>query len=239
LLPIRWFNISKVEVGMERHFHQELEALKSNIVRMATLVEEAIADAMRAVAERSPGVAKQVLEREQQINSFEIANDHAVVDLLALQQPVASDLRLILAALKINNDLERIGDHAVNLAESAISYAGRPPLEVRTEIPRMSQLALQMLREAIDGFIHNTPADARGVLEKDDLMDSLNRKTINDLVDVIRTQPKEVEQALELVRVSRNLERVGDLATNIAEEVVFVAEAHIVKHQADKDGSRP
>jgi phosphate transport system protein len=224
---------------MERHFHQELEALKSNIVRMATLAEEAIADAMRAVAERSPAIAQQVLEREQQINSFEITNDHAVVDLLALQQPVASDLRLILAALKINNDLERIGDHAVNLAESAISYAGRPPLEVRTEIPRMSQLALQMLREAIDGFIHNTPAQARGVLEKDDLMDSLNRKTINDLVDVIRTQPNAVDQALELVRISRNLERVADLATNIAEEVVFVAEAHIVKHQADKDGNRP
>jgi phosphate transport system protein len=224
---------------MERHFHQELEALKSNIVRMATLAEEAIADAMRAVAERSPAIAQQVLEREQQINSFEITNDHAVVDLLALQQPVASDLRLILAALKINNDLERIGDHAVNLAESAISVAGRPPLDVRTEIPRMSQLALQMLREAIDGFIHNTPAQARGVLEKDDLMDSLNRKTINDLVDVIRTQPNAVDQALELVRISRNLERVADLATNIAEEVVFVAEAHIVKHQADKDGNRP
>lgn len=221
---------------MERHFHQELETLKLSIVRMATLVEEGIADALKAFLERSPETARRVLEREQKINSCELANDQAIVDLLALQQPVASDLRFILAALKINNDLERIGDHAVNVAESAISYAGRPPLDVKTEIPRMTQLAVQMLREAIDGFIHNTPADARGVLAKDDLMDSLNRKTINDLVAVIRARPEAVDQALEIVRVSRNLERVADLATNIAEEVVFIAEAHVVKHRAGEEG---
>jgi phosphate transport system protein len=221
---------------MERHFHHELDTLKSNIVRMATLVEESIAEALRALMERSPEIARRVLEREQQINSFELSNDQAIVDLLALQQPVASDLRLILAALKINNDLERIGDHAVNLAESAISHAAQTPLDLKTELPRMTQLALQMLREAIDGFIHSTPAGARGVLQKDDLMDSLNRKTINDLVNVIRSRPEAVDQALELVRVSRNLERVADLATNIAEEVVFMSEAQVVKHRTEKEG---
>jgi len=220
---------------MQRHFLQELEQLKNNIVRMGSIVEESVTDANRAFVESSTERARKVIEREQEINSLELANDNGVVDLLALQQPVASDLRFILAALKINNDLERIGDHAVNIAESAISYAGRPPLDVKTEIPRMAQVTQQMLREALDGFIHNNTATARGVLQHDDLMDSLNRKTINDLADLLRARPGSVDQALELVRVSRNLERVADLATNIAEEVIFIAEAHIVKHSSDRD----
>ncbi len=226
---------SQIGSAMQRHFFQELEALKNSIIRMGSLVEQAVAEAMRAFSERSAPLAQQVIGREQEVNAIELANDNAVVDLLALQQPVASDLRLILATLKINNDLERIGDHAVNLAESAISYCGRAPLALQTDIPRMAQVTIQMLRDAIDAFIHTNTATARGVLNNDDLMDALNRKTVNDLANVIRTQPGSVEQALELVRVSRNLERIADLATNIAEEVIFVAEAHSVKHNVEKD----
>jgi phosphate transport system protein len=221
---------------MERHFVQELEALKTNIIRMASIVEEGISQSIKAVIDRSPDLARTVLEREQRVNAMELENDNAIVDLLALQQPVASDLRFILAALKINNDLERIGDHAVNIAESAISYSSRPALDVQTEMPRMAQITQTMLRDALDGFIHNNPAPCRGVLQNDDLTDAMNRKTINDLVVRIQSDPKSVHQALELVRVSRNLERVADLATNIAEEVIFVAEAHIVKHHAEKKG---
>jgi len=221
---------------MERHFVQELEALKTNIIRMASIVEEGISQSIKAVIDRSPDLARTVLEREQRVNAMELENDNAIVDLLALQQPVASDLRFILAALKINNDLERIGDHAVNIAESAISYSSRPALDVQTEMPRMAQITQTMLRDALDGFIHNNPAPCRGVLQNDDLTDAMNRKTINDLVVRIQSDPKSVHQALELVRVSRNLERVADLATNIAEEVIFVAEAHIVKHNAEKKG---
>ena len=221
---------------MERHFVKELEALKTNIIRMASIVEEGISQSIKAVIDRSPDLARTVLEREQRVNAMELENDNAIVDLLALQQPVASDLRFILAALKINNDLERIGDHAVNIAESAISYSSRPALDVQTEMPRMAQITQTMLRDALDGFIHNNPAPCRGVLQNDDLTDAMNRKTINDLVVRIQSDPKSVHQALELVRVSRNLERVADLATNIAEEVIFVAEAHIVKHHAEKKG---
>ena len=215
---------------MERHFVQELEALKTNIIRMGSMAERGIVDAMRAFLERSPAPAQAVIEREQRINSLELEIDNAVVDLLALQQPVASDLRFILAALKINNDLERIGDHAVNIAESAISYAARPALEVKSDLPRMAQITQAMLGDALDGFIHNNPAPCRGVLQNDDLIDAMNKKTVSDLVVLIQKEPGSVNQALELVRVSRNLERVADLATNIAEEVIFVAEAHIVKH---------
>jgi phosphate transport system protein len=224
---------------MERHFVQELEALKTSIIRMGSMVERAIAESTRAVLERSPELARTVLEREQRINSLELENDNAVVDLLALQQPVASDLRFILAALKINNDLERIGDHAVNIAESAISYSGRPALDVQLDIPRMAQITQTMLGHALDGFVHNNPAPCRAVLQNDDLMDAMNKKTIDDLIRRIQSDPGSVHQALELVRVSRNLERVADLATNIAEEVIFVAEARSVKHHAEKRSTPP
>jgi phosphate transport system protein len=217
---------------MERHFVQELEALKTNIIRMGSMAERGIVDATKAFLERSPALAQAVIEREQRINSLELEIDNAVVDLLALQQPVASDLRFILAALKINNDLERIGDHAVNIAESAISYAARPALEVKSDLPRMAQISQAMLGDALDGFIHNNPAPCRAVLQNDDLIDAMNKKTVSDLVVLIQKEPGSVNQALELVRVSRNLERVADLATNIAEEVIFVAEAHSVKHSA-------
>jgi phosphate transport system protein len=216
---------------MQRHFVQELEALRTNIVKMGSMVERAIEEALTAISERSVETANGVLEREGRINAMELEIDNAIVDLLALQQPVASDLRFILAALKINNDLERIGDHAVNIAESAISLANRPPLSVSTEIPRMAGIARAMLRDALDGFIHNNPAPCRGVLQNDDLTDAINKRTIDDLVALIQKEPASIHQSLELVRVSRNLERVADLATNIAEEVIFVAEAQVVKHR--------
>jgi phosphate transport system protein len=218
---------------MERHFVQELEALKASIIRMGGLVEQAIADSTKAMLDRNPEIARRIIENEQRINSLELENDAAIVDLLALQQPVAGDLRFILAALKINNDLERIGDHAVNIAESAITYASKPPLKIQTDLPRMALITQAMLRDAIDGFVHNNTASCRGVLQNDDLTDAMNKNTINELIALIQKEPSSVHQALELVRVSRNLERVADLATNIAEEVIFAAEAAVVKHLSE------
>jgi len=224
---------------MQRHFVQELEALKTNLIRMGSLAEQAVHDSIRAMIERDAELASGVIAKEGRINAFELENDDAVVDLLALQQPVASDLRFILSGLKINNDLERIGDHAVNIAESAISYADRPKLTIELALPRMGEIAETMLREAIDGFIHANPALARGVLRNDDIIDDLNRQTVGELVHVIRTDPEAVEQALDLVRVSRNLERIADLATNIAEEVIYVTEAHVVKHHLEEKAGPP
>jgi phosphate transport system protein len=220
---------------MQRHFVQELEALKENLIRMGSLTEQAIHDSIKALLDRNAELAQRVMQNEDRINQYELEIDTAVVDILALQQPVASDLRFILAAMKINNDLERIGDHAVNIAESALSYAARPPLTIQLDLPQMAQVAETMLREALDAFIHGNSELGRKVLRDDDINDELNRKTVRDLVGVIRTQPEAVEQALDFVRVSRNLERVGDLATNIAEEVIYVAEAHVVKHHSDQN----
>lgn len=218
---------------MQRHFVQELEELKTNLIKMGSFAERAIQDSILSLLEGRADIARQVMAHDQQINSFEIMIDDEVVDLLALQQPVATDLRFILAASKINNDLERIGDHAVNIAESALQCSELPPMKPMVDITQMAQITKGMLRDAIDGFIHNNSTVCKAVLRNDDIIDDLNKKVVHDLVDVMRQNPAEIEHALEIIRVSRNLERVADLATNIAEEVIFMAEARVVKHHLE------
>ena len=217
---------------MPRHFLQELEGLKNNLIKMGSFAEHAIAEAIRSLLEGKKEVAQRVIEQDKQIDLYEILIDDNVVDLLALQQPVASDLRLILAASKINNDLERIGDHAVTIAESALVCAGLPPLTPLVDIPQMAQITKGMLRDAIDGFIHGNPTICQAVLQSDDIIDNLNKKVVKVLLDLMRSDSRSIDHALELIRVSRNLERVADLATNIAEEVIFAAEARVVKHHS-------
>jgi len=219
---------------MQRHFVQELEALKLRLIKMGSLAEEAIAGAIKALLEHRGDIAERVMAQDPQINSLEVEIDDAVVDLLALQQPVAADLRFIVAALKINTAVERIGDHAVNIAESARQYAHGTEIPMHPDIPRMAEIAKKMLRNVIDGFIHKEPSLCRAVLANDDEIDDLNKKILKDLVVMIRQNPAVLDQALELMRVSRNLERVADLATNIAEDVIFMAEAHVVKHHHDQ-----
>jgi phosphate transport system protein len=155
-----------------------------------------------------------------------------VVDLLALQQPVASDLRLILAIQKINNDLERIGDHAVNIAESALGLISTPEQEPLLEIPNMIIIAKEMFQQSLDAFIHLDPQLAHSVLESDDRIDALNRAMNGQVIKLIKNNQHSVEGCLQLLRISRNLERIADLTTNIAEEVIFHTQARIVKHHA-------
>jgi len=222
---------------MERHFVQQIELLKSEIIRMGSAAEHMVDDALRAFLDRSPEAAQAVFQQEHQVNAYEIGIDNSVADMLALHQPVAKDLRFLLAAMKINNDLERIGDHAVNIAESAVTYARRPALSIPADIPQMAQVTREMLRIVLDGFIHGNPDQCRAVLRSDDTIDDLNRKIAQDVMAVIKSNPDAIEQAFDLVRVSRNLERIGDLATNIAEEVIYYLEAQIVKHQLDRNAA--
>ena len=222
---------------MQRHFVQELEALKTSIIKMGSLDEQAIAESIRSLLEARKDIAQQVIAQDKQIDAMEITLDQQVVDLLALQQHVATDLRFILAAAGITTDLERIGDHAVNIAESAVYYSTRPPVKPLVDIPQMARITQQMLRDVIDGFIHNSPSLCRAVLANDDVIDDLNRRVVSDLVVIMRQNPESIEAALELIRVSRNLERVADLATNIAEEVIFMAEAEVVKHHLGERNS--
>ena len=217
---------------MKRHFEQELESLKTSLIKMGSLAEEAVGTAIRALLKQDSALAEKIIQGDERINSLEIEIDNAIIDLLALQQPVAVDLRFILAAQKINNDLERIGDHGVNIAESAVAIAKTRPEEPLLELPNMAEIAQHMLRDALDGFIHNDPTIAEKVLRQDDQIDELNRKMTRDVLQIMKKNPEMMEGGLELIRVSRNLERVADLATNIAEEVIFISKARLVKHRA-------
>lgn len=224
---------------MERRFEKELESLKTTLIRMGSVVEEECKLAMKSVFDEDVPAAQKVIESDDRINSFEIEIDNAVIDILALQQPVASDLRLILAAQKISNDLERIGDHAVNIAEAALQLAKIKPKEPQLEIPKMAEIAAAMLRDALDSFVHVSPELARAVLVRDDLIDDLNRSMTMEVVQLLQKNKKLIQGGLEIIRVSRNLERIGDLATNIAEEVIFLAQARVVKHHAEEKKTGP
>jgi phosphate transport system protein len=219
---------------MERHFQRELEGLKTSLIKMGSVVEENIAFAIRSVLEKSSELARKVIETDKRVDSLEIEIDNTVIDLLALQQPVASDLRFIIAAQKINNDLERIGDHAVNIAEAAEIICSLPPVEMLEEIPMMAGITKIMLKEALDSFILLDPAKAQLVLKTDDQIDDLNRSVVRRIIELVKSNIPTIEYGLELSRVSRNLERVADLATNIAEEVIFHTQARVVKHHADE-----
>lgn len=224
---------------MKRHFERELEGLKTSLIKMGSVVEEAVALSIKSFLKRDEALARQIIEGDERVNSLEIEIDNAIIDLLALQQPVAVDLRLILAVQKINNDLERIGDHAVNIAESAITLHQLPPLQTLLEIPEMAKVAQSMLRNALDGFIHRDARLGKAVLEHDDVIDELNRKSITGFVKLMKGDQNTIDAGLELIRISRNLERVADLTTNIAEEVIFIAKARVVKHHAGEKDPYP
>jgi phosphate transport system protein len=220
---------------MERHFDKDLQALKDHLVRMGSLVEEALARSIDVLRARDAAKANAVIAGDQEINSSEILIDDRIIDLLALNQPVAVDLRLILAAQKINNDLERIGDHAVNLAESSLVLDATGLDTPFSMVMSMSETVKRMVHQALDGFIHSDPSLGRAVLNQDDMIDDLNRKVFADVLGAMKSRPSAIDAGVELIRVSRNLERVADLATNIAEEVIFIAQAKIVKHGSGRD----
>ncbi len=218
---------------MTRHFEQDLDKLKSNIIKMGSAAEQAIEKSIEAMIAHDKHLAEKIIRDDKEINNMEIVIDKIIIEILALQQPVASDLRFILAASKINNDLERIGDHAVNLAQSALKLLDMTiPLPSFEEIKNMANITKKMLSNALDSFVHGDAKIGEEVLQMDDTADNLNKKIGQEMLVIMKSNPKTIDQALELIRVSRNLERVADLATNIAEEVVFIAKAKVVKHHA-------
>ena len=219
---------------MERHFDQDLDELKKELLRMGGRVEAIIQKSVEALKRRDATLAEEVLEDDKAIDRMEIDVEERCVSLLALRQPMAVDLRFITSALKISNDLERVGDHAVNIAGSAIRLAASPSLKPLVDIPRMADLAAGMLREALDAFVRRDAATARRLVRRDDEVDDLNRQLFRELVSFMIEDPTTVTRAMELVLVARNLERVADLATNVAEEVVYIAEARIIKHHAEE-----
>jgi phosphate transport system protein len=219
---------------VERHFEQELAALREQLLLMGGRAEAITHKAIRALERRDGALADEVVADDYPIDRLEIDIEERCVRLLALQQPMARDLRFITAALKISNDLERVGDHAVNIAEAAKELAGVAPLKPVVDIPRMELLATAMLRDALDAFVRRDTESARALCRRDDEVDQLNREIDQELLTFMREDPASILPALELILVARNLERVADLATNIAEEVVFISEARIIKHHAEE-----
>ncbi len=218
---------------MERHFEQDLDALKEQLLLMGGRAESVVQKSIRALERRDAALAREVFADDHIIDRQEIEVEERCIRLLALQQPLARDLRFITAALKISNDLERVGDHAVNIAGSALRLSEEPELKPLVDIPRMEVLATAMLREALDNFVRQDSESARRLVRRDDEVDNLNRQVFRELISFMVEDPKTISRALELILVARNLERVADLATNIAEEVVFIAEARIIKHHAE------
>ena len=214
------------------HFHEELEALQGRLLEMGGLAEERVRAAVEGLVARDIALIDAVLAGDEPINGLHIEVDERCFRLLALHQPVATDLRAIVAAVKINTDLERVGDLAVNIAEAARRYAGHPPVKKLVDIPMMGTIAQAMLRDALDAFVHRDTTKAREVLNEDDHLDDLKTRVFRDLLTHMLQAPSAVEPALDLILVSRHLERIGDHATNIAEDVIFMVSALDVRHHS-------
>ena len=220
---------------MERHhFEEELQALKRRLLNMGALVEERVHQAIQALMERRPEATDKIIAGDKDVNDLQIEIDDRCLKLLALQQPMATDLRLITAAMKINSDLERIGDQAVNIAENAARILVHPPLKPLLDLPRMAEIAERMTRDSLDAFVRRDPDLARDILARDDEVDQLKDQVFRVLLTYMMADPATIERALGLILVSRNLERIADHATNIAEDVIFLVEAKDVRHHHEE-----
>jgi len=216
-----------------RHFVEELESLKTKLLEMSSLVEAAIQRSISAVIHKDKSAAEEVFRNEARINEIEIEIDEFATNLLALQQPMAADLRLIVAALKINTDLERMGDLSVNIAERARSLMEEPVIKPMIDIPHIAGLVQSMVRKSLDAFVNRDADMARSVLASDDAVDSLRTACYHELVSFMEKDPQHIRQALDLLAVTRNLERIADHSTNIAEDVLYLVKGVDVRHHAE------
>jgi phosphate transport system protein len=217
---------------VKEHFSEKLEDLRRNLILMGGEVERQIQHAIEALTEVDEKKAADVIAADAEIDRMEMVVEEQAVQLLALQQPVAVDLRFLVAALKINNDLERIGDHAVNIAEGAERLAGQKPFKPFIDINYMAEVAMTMLKQSLDAFVNRDANLAKQVIKKDDILDEKNVSIIRELLTYMAEYPNLITYCIELISISKNLERVGDLASNIAEDTIFMAEARWVKHHA-------
>jgi phosphate transport system protein len=215
---------------MTRHVHDELDALKQTLLAMGGLVEDQIRRAMRALLERDDVIAQEVIDRDRQVNTYDVEVDEQCVNLLALNQPAASDLRFITTAMKIVTDLERIGDQAVNIAQRALELNREPQLKPYIDLPRMADRAQRMVKESLDAFVAGDTALARQVCAADAEVDALKEQIFRELLTYMMEDPRTVSRAIRVILISRFMERVADHATNIAEMVIYLVEGKMVRH---------
>jgi phosphate transport system protein len=219
---------------MERHFDEELQDLKENIIEMSLLAEEMIAESIIMLCERKEDLKQRILEKENKINMMQIQIDDIAFKLIALRQPAASDLRFLIAAIKINSDLERIADEAVNIVERAQELLGEPPLKPFIDVPHMAQIAHGMVKDAIDSFVNRNSTLARDVCRRDDSVDNLNEQIFRELLTYMFQNTKNINRAIKLTFISKYLERIADHATNIGEDVCYMVEGRDIRHHIEE-----
>jgi phosphate transport system protein len=217
---------------MQRHIDGELARLKEELVRLAGLAETAIGQSIQALVSRDAELARQVIASDDQINQLEIDVDDLCLRTMALYQPEARDLRMLAMALKIVNDLERMGDQAVNIAERTLELLKEPLLKPLIDIPRMAQLAQRMVKDSLDAFVQQDVALARRVCQQDDEVDRYDDQMFRELLTHMMQDPRAITRAVNLILVSRHIERIADHATNVAEDVIYMVEGKTIKHHA-------
>ncbi len=218
----------------QRHFTEELDVLKHRLLAMGGLAEERVRQSVRGLVERQPSILADVIAGDDDLNKFHVEIDDRCFKLLALHQPMAGDLRTIVAVVKINSDLERVGDLAVNIAEAGQRYLTHPPVKRLVDIPRMAAHAQTMLHDALDAFVAGDTELARKVLDRDDVLDDLKSQVFRELLTYMLGDPRTIEPGIDLILVSRHLERIGDHATNLAEDVIFIVAAKDVRHHGSQ-----
>ncbi|MEX0980238.1 MAG: phosphate signaling complex protein PhoU [Gemmatimonadota bacterium] len=216
-----------------RRFHEQLDLLQNRLLEMAGQTEELVAIALDGVVARDASITGQVIERDDVIDEMEIEIDELALELLALQQPMAVDLRQIITTLKVSNDLERVGDHAVNIARATLRLADAQPLPELPEVAEISGIARRMLADSLGAYTGRDPELARDVCERDDRVDNLRRSLYRILVSHMLEEPRRITAALEYLLVAQNIERIADLSTNISEDVVFLVEGRTIKHNVE------
>jgi phosphate transport system protein len=216
---------------MELHFDQELADLKQRLLRMSALAEQRVAEALAAMVQRNDELARKVATQDAELDRMEMEIDEHCIQLIALRQPKAGDLRFVIMAMKISKDLERIGDQAESIANRVIDLNKEAPLKPLVDIPRMADHARSMIHDALDAFVYAKTDLARQIIARDAKIDSLNQQLHRELTSFMIEDPHTITRALNLMTVSRKLERIGDHATNIAEEIVYLYEARDIRHQ--------
>ncbi len=219
---------------MERQFDIQIEKLKKKILKMCSLVDEQVEFSIKAIDENDHELAKLVIERDVKVDKYDLKIEKICQKIFALNQPVAMDLRLIMSAITINTNLERIGDIAVNIAENFLILKSKPDFISATKYFEMSRLVQEMIRNAIDSFIQNDPKLAQKVIRTDSIIDKYNIDNHQILIELMKENPNNIESAVALLVISRQLERLGDHATNVAEDVFFIVEAEMIKHKYEK-----
>jgi phosphate transport system protein len=223
---------------MERHVDQDLDQVRQGLLRMGGIVEGMIGGAMQSLLDRDSDHAAAVIRQDGEVDALEKEIDEDCHRILALHQPTARDLRFLVAAMKITNDLERIGDSAVNVSQSVLVLNQEPPLKPYIDLPRLSNTTRGMVRDALDSFVGRDSAKALEVCRRDDQVDGLYKQLFRELLTFMIEDPKTVTRALHLLLIARNFERIADHATNIAEDVIYYVEGRDIRHSADKVGSK-